>query len=280
MVNMNAWLQNSEGKRFVVDIQLTIGRFADCHIVLNDSRVSRWHALIQRVGESTLWIVDYGSRNGVYVNGDRLAAPRPLRDGDEIRIGAHCFRFHQPTATKPRPLMRGGNPGDRTEAASDAYMAIGHAAVLLSASGTVQRMTAQARKWLELYFGAAHVEGELPDKLVHWLSSAGASTSPLVAHRNDNRLVVRWAEEQCLLLLVEEQSIFSVASLQQLALTVREAEVMRWMADGKTTPEIATILDTSPRTVEKHIEHIFEKLRVETRAAAVVRAMELLKTRH
>lgn len=53
------------------------------------------------------------------------------------------------------------------------------------------------------------------------------------------------------------------------ALTRREAEVMSWVARGKTNRDIADILGMSPRTVNKHLEHIFEKLGVETRTAAV-----------
>ena len=52
-------------------------------------------------------------------------------------------------------------------------------------------------------------------------------------------------------------------------LTPREAEVMHWLILGKTDKDIADILDLSPRTVNKHLEHIFEKLAVETRTAAV-----------
>jgi DNA-binding CsgD family transcriptional regulator len=55
-------------------------------------------------------------------------------------------------------------------------------------------------------------------------------------------------------------------------LTRREAEILGWIADGKTTREIATILVVSPHTVRKHIEHILEKLDVRTRSAAVARA--------
>ncbi|MCU4412713.1 response regulator transcription factor [Acinetobacter sp. WU_MDCI_Axc73] len=52
-------------------------------------------------------------------------------------------------------------------------------------------------------------------------------------------------------------------------LTQREAEVMHWLILGKTNKDIAEILDLSPRTVNKHLEHIFEKFAVETRTAAV-----------
>lgn len=55
-------------------------------------------------------------------------------------------------------------------------------------------------------------------------------------------------------------------------LTVREAEVITWVARGKTNRDVAEILGMSPRTVNKHLEHIYEKLGVETRTAAVAAA--------
>ncbi len=60
----------------------------------------------------------------------------------------------------------------------------------------------------------------------------------------------------------------------QLPITLRERDVLSWVAAGKTDREIAEILGTSPRTVQKHLQHIYEKLGVETRTAAVMRAME------
>ena len=58
-------------------------------------------------------------------------------------------------------------------------------------------------------------------------------------------------------------------------LTQREAEVMHWLARGKTDADIAALLSISPRTVQKHLEHIYVKLGVETRTAAVMRALAL-----
>jgi DNA-binding CsgD family transcriptional regulator len=58
-------------------------------------------------------------------------------------------------------------------------------------------------------------------------------------------------------------------------LTAREREVLQWLAAGKTDRDIADILAISPRTVHKHLQRIYEKLGVETRTAAVVRAMRL-----
>ena len=59
---------------------------------------------------------------------------------------------------------------------------------------------------------------------------------------------------------------------QASPLTRRETEILGWIAEGKTTREIAAILVVSPHTVRKHIEHILEKLDVRTRSAAVARA--------
>jgi DNA-binding NarL/FixJ family response regulator len=56
--------------------------------------------------------------------------------------------------------------------------------------------------------------------------------------------------------------------LDMAALTPREVEVLSWLAKGKTNRDIADILGMSHRTVNKHLEHIYEKLGVETRAAA------------
>jgi DNA-binding CsgD family transcriptional regulator len=55
-------------------------------------------------------------------------------------------------------------------------------------------------------------------------------------------------------------------------LTPREREVLEWVAAGKTSRDIAAILGAKPRTVEKHLERIYEKLGVENRTAAAARA--------
>lgn len=55
-------------------------------------------------------------------------------------------------------------------------------------------------------------------------------------------------------------------------LTDREAEILAWVARGKTNQEIAALLVVSHHTVRKHLEHAFKKLRVHTRTAAVARA--------
>ncbi|HSH94754.1 MAG TPA: response regulator transcription factor [Roseimicrobium sp.] len=68
----------------------------------------------------------------------------------------------------------------------------------------------------------------------------------------------------------------TAAPLEKLGLSVREAEVLLWVAQGKGNHDIATILGLSPATVKKHTLHIFEKLGVETRGAAMLCAIEAL----
>ncbi len=54
---------------------------------------------------------------------------------------------------------------------------------------------------------------------------------------------------------------------------MRERTALRWVAAGKTDRDIAAILAISPRTVHKHLQHVYEKLGVETRTAAAMRAL-------
>ena len=58
--------------------------------------------------------------------------------------------------------------------------------------------------------------------------------------------------------------------LSSFGLSLREAQIARWLAQGKSNPEIALILQISKRTVEKHMERILQKLKVENRATAAV----------
>ena len=63
-----------------------------------------------------------------------------------------------------------------------------------------------------------------------------------------------------------------------LDLTPRVAEVLLWLAQGKTNGEIAVILGNSEATVKKHVLEIFATLGVETRTAASLRALEVLSS--
>ena len=66
--------------------------------------------------------------------------------------------------------------------------------------------------------------------------------------------------------------------LLKLNLTPRVAEVLLWVAQGKTNGDIAAILGISESTVKKHLLEIFANLGVETRSAATLRALEVLSS--
>lgn len=85
-------------------------------------------------------------------------------------------------------------------------------------------------------------------------------------------------EDEYLLQLVDLERPSEVEMLRaSLPITGREAEVLLWIARGKTNREIGTILTMSPRTVNKHLEQIFRKLYVENRTTAAVIALKYLQ---
>jgi DNA-binding CsgD family transcriptional regulator len=71
----------------------------------------------------------------------------------------------------------------------------------------------------------------------------------------------------------EPQPATTTAGSTLPELTPRENEVLDWIARGKSNPEIATILGLSVRTIYKHVENIFAKLGLESRAQAMVRVL-------
>lgn len=70
----------------------------------------------------------------------------------------------------------------------------------------------------------------------------------------------------------------SAVPLESLGVSPREAEVLLWIAQGKNNEEIGMILGASRNTIKKHVIHLLDKLGVDTRNAAAVRALELLST--
>ena len=67
-------------------------------------------------------------------------------------------------------------------------------------------------------------------------------------------------------------------SPEPCSLSLREAQVLQWVSQGKTNKEIGVILEVSPRTVQKHLEHIYQKMGVESRTGAAAKAYEIAST--
>jgi len=105
------------GRQVLVDLgsagdRLTIGRRASNHVALEwDSRVSRVHAALERVGDDWAVMDDGLSHNGTWVNGERLTGRRRLGDGDTISVGATAVVFRAPAGSSAsRPTMSAVGP--------------------------------------------------------------------------------------------------------------------------------------------------------------------------
>jgi pSer/pThr/pTyr-binding forkhead associated (FHA) protein len=92
--------RNGEGEQVLLEAdrdRLTVGRSEAAEVSLGfDSEVSRVHAELERVGEDWTVSDDGLSRNGSFVNGERLVGRRRLRDGDALRFGATVVLFRAP----------------------------------------------------------------------------------------------------------------------------------------------------------------------------------------
>ncbi|WP_038209958.1 DNA-binding response regulator [Xenophilus azovorans] len=156
--------------------------------------------------------------------------------------------------------------------ARDAVDVAGMGTAFVDTQGRIAWQSPQAARWL----AQLGPPGQWPQALAGALR-AGATLR--VATAGGTRLSVRNLGTatlgETMLLLAQERGGAS-ARLSEAALTPRETEVLSWLAKGKTNRDIAEILGMSPRTVNKHLEHIFEKLGVETRAAAAALASGVL----
>ncbi len=171
-----------------------------------------------------------------------------------------------------------------TRQAQEAVDVAGLGVVVLDGQGRVAWRSPQAARWLEEAFADQPFPMEAAGD---WL--AGARQPDQAGHQDlalalaDGRqLLARHMGasglgESMVLLSHEAPQTPAARRLQQVALTPRETEVLSWLSKGKTNRDIADILGMSPRTVNKHLEHIFEKLGVETRTAAAAVAGQLLQ---
>jgi len=103
-----AWIEDAAGKDVPIRGACHLGRATMNHVVVQDPLVSRRHALIQAQGEAEYWLVDFGSRNGTYLNNQRIAQPSRLHDGDQVRIGGSNYVFRQAENTGLAATLAGG----------------------------------------------------------------------------------------------------------------------------------------------------------------------------
>jgi adenylate cyclase len=98
-----------------------IGRASNCDLVLDDASVSRWHARFL-VSDESCSVVDLGSRNGTFVNGEQIIEPQELHDGDRVALGYVTFTVRA-AATAPVMLVDSAAVDD----SAGIYRSMGHA---------------------------------------------------------------------------------------------------------------------------------------------------------
>ena len=171
--------------------------------------------------------------------------------------------------------------------ARSALDAFGQATVAVRASdGKLVWQTPLSRKLLKDYFAAP--DDIAPQELLDWIAEAlrakreDREPGSLLIASGSRRLLASFhdqtGDEEWLVVLREENDASAIESLiAAFRLTQREAEVLYWVTLGKTSKDIGDILGSSPRTVNKHLEHVFEKLGVETRTSAANLAMSKMR---
>lgn len=150
--------------------------------------------------------------------------------------------------------------------------------------GEIKCLSQPARRLLKKYFAGAHSSQRLPPTIQHWINTNRAQarrtakkfSKPLIFGSGRDYLVIQFPDHNCThdLLLLSEGRLTEPDATRATLLTRREREVLSWIARSKSNPEIGIILDVSPRTVEKHVERILDKLGVESRAAAMAHFLE------
>src|SRR6188472_2882072 len=154
------------------------------------------------------------------------------------------------------------------------------AVLALGSGGAIAAASGAALDLLGSYF-ASPQGSALPPQLTEWLDHApGHGPLPLTVESSRGRLTVRAVSsgQKGFVLVLEERCAASAEALRSLGLTPRQSEVLHLLALGRGTDQIAGELFISPQTVRKHLEHIYRRLGVNTREAAVSMAREAGRT--
>ena len=146
----------------------------------------------------------------------------------------------------------------------------GEAVLVLDRHGMPDQMSPRAHELLEQFYGPSN-PSSLPSDIKAWLEGQAASNAPFLRRQTGHSLVVRRVNdgERDLLFLSPKSDKISDGEARQLGLTRREAEIVTLLTDGMTSKRIAARLGISPRTVDKHVATILDKLGVRTRLEAV-----------
>lgn len=168
----------------------------------------------------------------------------------------------------------------RLDAEKQLETSLEQALLIASHQGEILFATRQARIFLNTFFPKATAHG-VPPEVAGWMVGPDHLRPLVVTHPKKGEIEIDQfalpsARNASLLRIEQHKGDRGPKALLSLGLTAREAEVLYWMAEGKTNPEIAIILDASLNTVKKHANNLFAKLGVETRTGAARMALSVL----
>ncbi len=161
---------------------------------------------------------------------------------------------------------------------------VNFAALAFDNTGMVTWMTTTAVKIMHDCIQTAHTDdlqcGDfLPEELLHqaqaFIMTRDSFNADIKIGEHFSGILIPCLNGSETLMLIQKNAMqWDQETLKQsFGLTAREAEILMWISRGKTNKEIGQILQSSPRTINKHLEHVFEKLGVPTRTAAVVKVL-------
>jgi len=223
-----------------------------------------------------------GARTGLSFN--RSGRDFTERDRDVLAFLAPHVAAAQEQARKAAEATRS------LAAIGEGFQAMHRAVLAVEPDGRIRWQSALAQEWLaEFHPGRTEPPTHLPPALKSALDHAARTVLPrgfsvsefCVSSPSGYRFVVQWGRAQdgsFTLALVRERTKLNAPLAQRYELTGREAEILHWISEAKTNLEITSLLGIARRTTEKHIEHLFAKLGVQSRVEAQRLAWELRRT--
>jgi len=168
----------------------------------------------------------------------------------------------------------------RLDAEKQLETSLEQALLVANRQGQILFATGQARILLNTFFSRP-ADNYLPEDLRAWLNGPENQKPRLISHRKRGEIEIDHfalskSGNLSLLRIEHRNGDNGPKALLALGVTAREAEVLYWMTEGKTNPEIAIIIDASLNTIKKHAINLFAKLGVETRTAAARLALSVL----
>jgi DNA-binding CsgD family transcriptional regulator len=266
-----------------------------------DGRPYKWSDLITRreLHRTELYREIYAGMGVEYQMAFCLPAPPELIIGIALNRGRTDFSerdrellnlIRGPMIQAYRTVQRYAEVVDRLAAVERGLASAGVGIVVLERTGSGLApafVSDEAARGLEIQPGES---AGLPPAVGAWLferesgdRGARVDRTPLVHVRSDGSSVAvqlmpaRRRGEPDTLLVEPAGELVSIPTLRAAGLTEREAEVLRLVALGRSNAEVASSLAVRPRTVDKHLQNIYEKLGARSRTQAVLTAWSIAR---